>query len=176
MPPIGGSASEEGLLEYLEDIIGTARYKEPIAESFVRFEELNEARGTQMNRLRLVEKDKAALKKGKQEAEQYLRLKNEETRAKSRLYQFFLWGCFKDEEKHRAQEATLTEELEAEREKNQADVSHLEELEKHFATTETTYQVSTFMNRLPPILTLICRKFLRRPNEPSKIWLSRRSS
>jgi hypothetical protein len=52
---------EDGLLEYLEDIIGTTRYKQPIEEASQEVESLNEARGEKMNRLRVVEREKAAL-------------------------------------------------------------------------------------------------------------------
>lgn len=52
---------EDGLLEYLEDIIGTTRYKEPIEQASQEVETLNEARGEKMNRLRVVEREKASL-------------------------------------------------------------------------------------------------------------------
>lgn len=52
---------EDGLLEYLEDIIGTTRYKQPIEEASLEVEALNEQRGEKMNRLRVVEREKAAL-------------------------------------------------------------------------------------------------------------------
>ena len=52
---------EDGLLEYLEDIIGTTKYKEPIEQASQEVETLNEARGEKMNRLRVVEREKAAL-------------------------------------------------------------------------------------------------------------------
>ncbi|KAG6868230.1 condensin complex subunit Cut3, partial [Termitomyces sp. T32_za158] len=35
---------EDGLLEYLEDIIGTSRFKQPIDESLVEMERLQEDR------------------------------------------------------------------------------------------------------------------------------------
>jgi structural maintenance of chromosome 4 len=52
---------EDGLLEYLEDIIGTTRYKQPIEEASQQVETLNEERGEKMNRLRVVEREKASL-------------------------------------------------------------------------------------------------------------------
>jgi methylmalonyl-CoA mutase N-terminal domain/subunit len=52
---------EDGLLEYLEDIIGTTKYKEPIEQASQEVETLNEERGEKMNRLRVVEREKAAL-------------------------------------------------------------------------------------------------------------------
>jgi structural maintenance of chromosome 4 len=55
---------EDGLLEYLEDIIGTNKYKEPIEQASLEVEALNEQRGEKMNRLRVVEREKAALEVG----------------------------------------------------------------------------------------------------------------
>jgi hypothetical protein len=98
MKPKAPSDHEDGLLEYLEDIIGTSKYKEPIDEAMVEMERLQEERGVKLNRLRLVEKEKTALEKQKREAEDYLRLKNDHARALSRLWQWILWQCFVNEE------------------------------------------------------------------------------
>lgn len=97
MKPKAPSDHEDGLLEYLEDIIGTSKYKEPIDEAMVEMERLQEERGVKLNRLRLVEKEKTALEKQKREAEDYLRLKNDHARALSRLWQWILWQCFENE-------------------------------------------------------------------------------
>jgi structural maintenance of chromosome 4 len=45
MKPKALTEHEEGMLEYLEDIIGSSRYKQPIEECAKSVEELNEARG-----------------------------------------------------------------------------------------------------------------------------------
>jgi hypothetical protein len=45
MKPKAASEHEEGLLEYLEDIIGTSGYKEPIEEALAAMETYNEERG-----------------------------------------------------------------------------------------------------------------------------------
>ena len=50
---------DEGLLEYLEDIIGTSKYKEPIDEAMVEMERLQEERAVKMNRLWIVEKERS---------------------------------------------------------------------------------------------------------------------
>ena len=98
MKPKAQTEHDEGLLEYLEDIIGTSKYKEPIDEAMVEMERLQEDRGVKMNRLRIVEKEKKSLESQKKEAEDYLRLKNEHVRALSRLWQWILWRCFVNEE------------------------------------------------------------------------------
>lgn len=83
MKPKGATEHDEGLLEYLEDIIGTSksvlslvsawnrkvadkiansnRYKAEIELAVVEVDRLNDARGVQMNRVKLVEREKSAL-------------------------------------------------------------------------------------------------------------------
>jgi len=94
-----GTEHDEGLLEYLEDIIGTSKYKEPIDQAMVKMEELQEERSDKLNRLRLVEKEKNALEDKKKEAEDYLRLLNQLARAQSRLYQWYIWQALINEDK-----------------------------------------------------------------------------
>ena len=45
MKPKALTEHDEGMLEFLEDIIGTSQYKEPIDELGKKVEELNENRG-----------------------------------------------------------------------------------------------------------------------------------
>ena len=45
MKPKALSEHDDGMLEFLEDIIGTTSYKEPIEELSKKVEELGEARG-----------------------------------------------------------------------------------------------------------------------------------
>jgi structural maintenance of chromosome 4 len=97
MKPKAPSEHEDGLLEYLEDIIGTSQYKEPIDTALVEMERLTEDRTDKLNRLRLVEREKNALEKEKREAENYLRLQNDHVRAQSTLYQFYIWRCLVNE-------------------------------------------------------------------------------
>ncbi len=52
---------EDGLLEYLEDIIGTTKYKQPIEDAQLEVDALSEERGEKMNRLRMVEREKSSL-------------------------------------------------------------------------------------------------------------------
>jgi len=103
MKPKAPTEHEDGLLEYLEDIIGTSQYKGPIDESLVEMERLQEERQIKLNRLRHVEKEKTALEAKKKEAENYLRLKNEYIRALSLQYQWFLWKGLEAEEQLGAQ-------------------------------------------------------------------------
>lgn len=61
MKPKGATEHEDGLLEYLEDIIGTDRFKEPLEQANKEVEELNDQRTHAMNRVKVVEHEKAML-------------------------------------------------------------------------------------------------------------------
>lgn len=98
MKPKAPSEHEDGLLEYLEDIIGTSQYKEPIEEALTEMDRLNEDRVEKLNRLKIVERERNALEKEKKEAEDYLRLQNEHVRALSRLWQWYIWRCLSNED------------------------------------------------------------------------------
>lgn len=152
MKPKGQTEHDEGMLEYLEDIIGSCRLKEPIQTLSRRIELLNEQRGEkviycyawlvrnfnscpdfvgrfylviflisflnqifylctlhfsllldmskmkmqfffgfQLNRVKLVEKEKNALEGEKKKAVDFLTLENDIFRHKSRLCQYHVW-------------------------------------------------------------------------------------
>ena len=91
MKPKAQTEHDEGLLEYLEDIIGTSGYKEPIEDAFADLEKLAEERSEKLNRLRIVEREKQALEERKKEADNYLKDQNEYARALSRRFQWVIW-------------------------------------------------------------------------------------
>jgi len=165
MKPKAATEHEDGLLEYLEDIIGTSKYKEPINEALQEMEILQESRSEKLNRLRIVEREKNALEDQKREAENYLRIQNEHVRAQSRLWQFYLWQCSVIEQElnkkmvivnnsmigcqtNRAQQGRISKELEAERDRNKDDIAYLEMLEKHYEERQKAYEVSWLWKRL----------------------------
>ena len=61
MKPKAQNEHDDGLLEYLEDIIGTAKYKQPIEDAAKEVEALNEVCLEKSNRVSLVEKEKDSL-------------------------------------------------------------------------------------------------------------------
>ncbi|KAF9078730.1 RecF/RecN/SMC N terminal domain-containing protein [Rhodocollybia butyracea] len=139
MKPKGGE-HEDGLLEYLEDIIGTARFKEPIETAFYR------ARGSpgepsgETEPFALVEKEKNSLEDKKKEAEDYLRLQNELARAQSKLYQWYIWRTLHSEAKLRTLITNVEQEIAEETEKNRDDIENLAKLEADYATFENAYK------------------------------------
>lgn len=116
MKPKGQSEHDEGMLEYLEDIIGSCRLKEPIQTLCCRVEQLNEQRGEKLNRVKMVEKEKAALEGEKNVAVEFLTLENEIFQKRSYLCQHYV---------HDLQKRVT--EKEAEKEKIQEDNKELAE-------------------------------------------------
>jgi structural maintenance of chromosome 4 len=87
MPPKGKTENDEGLLEYLEDIIGSNQYVEETNEAAAAVEELTEQRQEKLNRVKAVEKEKEGLEGAKLEAEALLNKEREIRRKKNILYQ-----------------------------------------------------------------------------------------
>lgn len=77
MKPKGQNEHDTGMLEFLEDIIGTYRFKEPLEKLNEKVEMLTELRVEKLHRLRIVEKEKQALEEPMQTAVQYLQTENE---------------------------------------------------------------------------------------------------
>ncbi|KAM5276031.1 structural maintenance of chromosomes protein 4 isoform 2-T2 [Hipposideros larvatus] len=90
MKPKGQTEHDEGMLEYLEDIIGCGRLNEPIKVLCRRVEILNEHRGEKLNRVKMVEKEKDALEGEKNIAIEFLTLENEMFRKKNHVCQYYI--------------------------------------------------------------------------------------
>ncbi|CAL8353506.1 unnamed protein product [Lota lota] len=111
MKPKGQTVHDEGMLEYMEDIIGSCRLKQPILHLARRVELLNEHRGEKLNRVKLVEKEKNALEAEKNTAVEFLTLENDIFRQKSQLCQYYAHDlqrrvADKEEEKQKILEDT----------------------------------------------------------------------
>lgn len=90
MKPKAQSEHDDGLLEYLEDIIGTSKYKQPIEESATKVEELNEVCVEKNTRVQHVEKEKNSLEDKKNVALEYVRNENELAMKRNALYQLYV--------------------------------------------------------------------------------------
>lgn len=114
MKPKGATEHEEGLLEYLEDIIGTSKYKTQIEEAMVEVDRLSQTRGEKMTRLKLVEREKSALEGRKRDAEAYLRRQNELVHNQSALLQLNVFRAHEKEDILRTRMQKAEEELKSE--------------------------------------------------------------
>ncbi|XP_055375705.1 structural maintenance of chromosomes protein 4 [Condylostylus longicornis] len=84
------SENECGMLEYLEDIVGTTRYKKPLIQINTKVELLTEERTEKHNRCKLAERDMKDLEQPYNEAVEYLKLENTLTRTQNLQIQKYL--------------------------------------------------------------------------------------
>eukprot|EP01034_Spumella_vulgaris_P030993 gene30993-38303_t len=87
MKPKGATASDVGLLEYLEDIIGSNKFIEQIENAQKSLDEKNDLRTANVNRLKIAEKERDNLYGSKKEAEDYMALDSRLRAQKNSLYQ-----------------------------------------------------------------------------------------
>lgn len=91
MKPKGATEHEEGLLEYLEDIIGTSAYIAPISEAGKEIEAAAEAFMEKQVRVRAAARECEALAGEKDKAEAYLRQENALAEMRSQRLQALLY-------------------------------------------------------------------------------------
>ncbi|CAE6532357.1 unnamed protein product [Rhizoctonia solani] len=141
MKPKAPNEHEDGLLEYLEDIIGTSKFKEPIEEALAEADRLAEERGEKMARLKIVEKEKSKLEAEKEEAEAFLRDQNDLVRAQSKLWQFNTYKCKQNIEATQNHIGGLQAELAKEVEANAGYIRETEELEVQYKEQREAFDV-----------------------------------
>ncbi|KAK0886283.1 Structural maintenance of chromosomes protein 4 [Friedmanniomyces endolithicus] len=93
MKPKAAGEHDDGLLEYLEDIIGTSKYKQPIDEAAAETEGLNETCVEKSSRVQHVEKEKNGLEDKKNKAMAYIHDENELASKHSALCQIYIAEC-----------------------------------------------------------------------------------
>lgn len=130
MAPKGKTEDDEGLLEYLEDIIGSSKYVEETNLAFQKVEQLTEQRQEKLNRVKSVEKEKDNLEGAKQEAEALLGKDREIRRKRNILVQMNSMKETKAIEQLTEEKSEATEQLETEKEKMSEAKSDVKELEK----------------------------------------------
>ncbi|KAL7542434.1 hypothetical protein ACHAXR_011785 [Thalassiosira sp. AJA248-18] len=117
MPPKGKNENDEGLLEYLEDIIGSNKFVEQANLAAERVEQLTEVRQEKLNRVKAAEKEKDGLAGAKAEAEALVGKDREIRRKKNVLFQIHSMHARNEGETASEQREGLVEQLDAERAK-----------------------------------------------------------
>ncbi|KAF6519421.1 hypothetical protein HZS61_017795 [Fusarium oxysporum f. sp. conglutinans] len=128
-----GNEHEDGLLEYLEDIIGTSKYKAPIEESATEVETLNDVCMEKSGRVQHVEKEKNSLEDKKDKAIAYIRDENELAMKQSALYQLFIHKCNENIAVTEEAISQMQAQLDAELEKHHGGEQVIKSLEKDYA-------------------------------------------
>jgi structural maintenance of chromosome 4 len=142
MPPKGKTESDEGLLEYLEDIIGSSKFVEATNEAAQKVDTLSELRQEKLNRVKAVEREKDNLESAKQEAEALLAKEREIRRKQSILYQIHAMKADKEHTKYSEQQEKATEKLEVERERVAHARQRIEEIESGLAEQRKDYEAA----------------------------------
>uniref|UniRef100_A0AAY4E0C5 Structural maintenance of chromosomes protein n=1 Tax=Denticeps clupeoides TaxID=299321 RepID=A0AAY4E0C5_9TELE len=136
MKPKGQTEHDEGMLEYLEDIIGSCRLKEPIQTLCHCVEHLNEQRGEKLNRVKMVEKEKRALEGEKNVAVEFLTLENQIFKKRSQLCQFYVHDLQKRVAEKEAEKIQIQEDTKELTEKNNKLAEHMKEKNQDIKTVE----------------------------------------
>lgn len=146
MKPMAANEHEEGLLEYLEDIIGTNRYIEPIETALKELDQANERHAERLIRVKVAERECQALQAEKEEAENYLRQENSLTEKRSQVLQVEIWQAKHELATLRKRHEENVQRLAKEREKGSVDAEKVDELERNLKGSSTQAQVGIIMH------------------------------
>lgn len=133
-------SNEDGLLEYLEDIIGSNVYVEPTERVWEEVEQCNEVRGEKVNRVKLVEKEKAHLEGPRAEALEYLRKEKEVYVKTNILYQLWIQEASKNRELCETRRDELKAQYEEELAKMESNRKELEEVEAVYQQVKAEHE------------------------------------
>jgi structural maintenance of chromosome 4 len=140
MKPKAANEHDDGLLEYLEDIIGTSKYKTPIEESATEVETLNEVCVEKSGRVQHVEKEKNNLEDKKNKALAYIRDENELTTKQCALYQVYIDECGDNINVTEEAIGQMQAQLDTELEKHQGNEEGIKQLEKQYKKGQKEYE------------------------------------
>jgi structural maintenance of chromosome 4 len=140
MKPKAIGEHDDGLLEYLEDIIGTSKYKTPIDEAATETEALNEVCAEKNTRVQHVEKEKNALEDKKEKALAFIRNENELATKQSALYQVYINECSDNVTVTEEAVQQLQQQLEEELEKHKGNQEGIKRLQKQHGVTSKEYE------------------------------------
>lgn len=142
MPPKGKTENDEGLLEYLEDIIGSSKFVEATNEAAEKVDSLSEVRQEKLNRVKAVEREKENLEGAKLEAEALLGKERDIRRKQNILYQVHAMRADKEAAKYTEQQESLSKKLEVERERVVEARKRIEEIESGLTKQRKEYDES----------------------------------
>ncbi|VDD88634.1 unnamed protein product [Enterobius vermicularis] len=112
MKPKSQTENDYGMLEYLEDIIGSSRLKVPLEKLSVKIEELQEARTSQLVKVKYAEKEKDSAEQPVIELMAEIRTDNAIVLAKNQLYSVDEWNATRNLQKQEQEKETLVGEFE----------------------------------------------------------------
>ncbi|KAF2685879.1 nuclear condensin-like protein complex subunit Smc4 [Lentithecium fluviatile CBS 122367] len=132
MKPKAANEHDDGLLEYLEDIIGTSKYKTPIEEAAAEIETLDEVCTEKNNRVQHVEKEKSGLEDKKNKALAYIRDENELATKQATLYQIYISDFDDHIQVTQESVADMQAQLDEELQKHQGNEEGIKQLDRQY--------------------------------------------
>ncbi|KAI5855413.1 nuclear condensin complex subunit Smc4 [Tricharina praecox] len=132
MKPKATNDSDEGLLEYLEDIIGTSKYKQPIEESITEVEELNDVCVEKSSRVKIVETERNSLEPKKEAALEFIRMENELAIEHAQLFQLYMQECDKNIRVTSEMITQFQAELDTEQENHRGSEDQIKKLDREY--------------------------------------------
>ncbi|KAJ8612782.1 hypothetical protein MRB53_037253 [Persea americana] len=140
MKPKASGEHDDGLLEYLEDIIGTSKYKTPIDEAAAETEQLNEICLEKSGRVQHVEKEKNGLEDKKNKALAYIRDENELATKQSALYQIYVAECGDNLQVTKEAVQQIQQQLDEEQERHNSNEAEIKQLQSDYKSNEKQYE------------------------------------
>jgi structural maintenance of chromosome 4 len=140
MKPKAANEHDDGLLEYLEDIIGTSKYKTPIEEAAAETETLNEVCLEKNSRVQHVEKEKNGLEDKKNKALAYIKDENELASKQSALYQVYVAECGDNIQVTEEAIGQIQEQLNEELTRHKGSEDDIKRLEKQYKSGSKEYE------------------------------------
>jgi len=139
MKPKAENPNDDGLLEYLEDIIGTNKYVKDIEETAKLVEDLNEERLKHVWNVKLAEKEREKLQQPREEAEKFLAIEREIRCKQSLFYQLQHTVATTNVLGGKTKLTGYMEKLAIEREKIKKEESELKDMEHNYQSVRTEY-------------------------------------
>lgn len=140
MKPKAASEHDDGLLEYLEDIIGTSKYKSPIEESATEVDMLNEVCMEKGARVQHVEKERSSLEDKKNKALAFIKDENDLAFKQSALYQVYMDECGDNLKVTEEAIGNMQSQLNAELEKHQGNEDGIKAVEENYRRGSKEYE------------------------------------
>ncbi|KAL3899166.1 MAG: hypothetical protein SGCHY_002240 [Lobulomycetales sp.] len=139
MKPKARTEHEDGLLEYLEDIIGTSSLKPEIEELTNRVETLSQERTAKLQRVQAVEREKTRLEGSKNEAVKFIRMENQLAIAQNAFIQANKLAAVRSTETVKQEMADRASQIESEKQQAAELKLEITELKKSHSRISTEY-------------------------------------
>lgn len=140
MAPKGKNENDEGLLEYLEDIIGSNKFVEETNRAMEQLEILTEQRQEKLNRVKAAQKELEGLESAKLEAQALLGKEREIRRKQNILYQMEIMTTQTDVEDCKKVLVDLNAQLEEKRQLFVQEIGRLKAIEKKMKPLQSEYE------------------------------------